>query len=312
MNELFDNHAASKTTWDLVPRKVHFEWNNVPFAWIPSDRLASHAINHFSFSLVRGEYFFCRIFNKALPYIEDEKLKEDVKIFIRQEAIHAQAHKESIELYLKQYGVDIEANYDRAMQLFDRVLADDPVGIKLPKSLKKQWLVFRVALVAAAEHFTCALGQFALTRAEWGKRGGDPMVTDLFTWHGAEEVEHRAVAYDLFQYLSGNYGVRAMSMLLTLPAFSTLMILGTVKLMEADHDMPKSKKSLFSLGLWKGWNKSARHNLVPTLGWFIKESISFFNPKYHPNFHGDTELAVAYMNQSPAVLAFEQHVSRAP
>jgi len=39
--------------------------------------------------LPAGEFWFCRVFNKALPYITDLVLLEDVKGFVRQEAIHA-------------------------------------------------------------------------------------------------------------------------------------------------------------------------------------------------------------------------------
>ena len=32
--------------------------------------------------------------------------------------------------------------------------------------------------------------------------GPDPVMFDLLRWHGAEEVEHRSVAFDLFQHLT--------------------------------------------------------------------------------------------------------------
>ncbi|WP_434057115.1 metal-dependent hydrolase [Acinetobacter silvestris] len=96
-----------------------FDWGNSPLHWILQDSLISHAINHFSFTLVRGEYFFCRIFNKALPYVQDEKLKKDVKTFIYQEVMHSQAHKESIDEYLKNYGADVEKQYKKVQFLFD-------------------------------------------------------------------------------------------------------------------------------------------------------------------------------------------------
>lgn len=66
---------ASKTLWPLFPRRVAFNWNESPLHWMPQSPIGSHAVNHFSFTLVRGEYFFCRIFNKALPFVTDEKLK---------------------------------------------------------------------------------------------------------------------------------------------------------------------------------------------------------------------------------------------
>lgn len=311
MATTIEKHTASKTTWPLFARKVSFNWQDSPLHWIPQSPIASHAVNHFSFTLVRGEYFFCRIFNKALPYIKDEKLKEDVKIFIRQEAIHAQAHKESIELYLQRYGVDIVEQYARVVRIFDYMLADQPFGISLPKALEKQWLIARVGLVAAAEHYTCALGQFVLTKANWEKRGCDPVVSDLFTWHCAEEVEHRAVAFDLFQHISQhNYLMRSAIMLATAPAFTFLMIKGTVELAATDKALAQSQKSLLSPQFWLHWLKASKQDLIPSPAWFIYIAKNYFNRDYHPFSEGSTELALDYINQSPAVLAFEQQASR--
>lgn len=297
----------SKTYWPMIPRKVSFEWSNTPLHWIPQSPLASHAINHFSFSLVRGEYFFCRMFNKALPLVEDEKLKEDVKIFIRQEAIHAQAHKESIELYLKRYGIEIEEQYATVIKLFDKVLADKPLGITLPKFLERSWLVARVGFVAAAEHYTCALGKFVLEKAHWEERGANPEVSDLFTWHCAEEVEHRAVAYDLFQYLNkDNYAMRAGVMAILVPTLTYLMVHGTLNLVATDPTIPDSQKSIIRVGFWKEWLSASKQDLVPSPLWFVTTARSFFKRDYHPIYEASTQMALDYINSSPAVKAFEQ------
>ena len=308
MNENLSIESASKTYWPLIPRKVVFDWEDTPLHWIPQSPLASHAINHFSFTLVRGEYFFCRIFNKALPLVSDEKLRKDVNTFIRQEAIHAQAHKDSIEQYLQKYGVDVENQYETVVRLFDHALADNPFGIKLPKKIQKPWLTMRVGFVAAAEHYTCALGKFVVEKAHWEKKGADPKVSDLFTWHGAEEVEHRAVAYDLFQYLNkDNYLMRCLVMLPTIPLITLLMINGTLKLAAADPDFPKAQKSLMKLGFWREWASASSQELLPPMTWFITTSGSFFKPNYHPIYEASTETALEYINNSPAVKAFQQH-----
>jgi hypothetical protein len=171
---------ASTSDWPLLPRQVKFDWTNSPLHWIPQDPLASHVLNHFSFTLVRGEYFFCRMFNKALPLITDDKLRDDVKVFIRQEAIHSQAHKESIEQYLQNYGVNVAEQYQRVINLFDNLLADKPLGYTLPQALQKQWLLARVCLVAAAEHYTCALGQYVLMRRAAMKHFGETQGSKIF------------------------------------------------------------------------------------------------------------------------------------
>ncbi|ENV08486.1 hypothetical protein F966_03160 [Acinetobacter higginsii] len=299
---------ASTVTWPLFPRQVKFDWQSSPFHWIPNDPFASHAVNHFSFSLVRGEYFFCRIFNKALPEIHDEKLLADVKTFIRQEAIHAQAHKEAIEQYLQRYDVDAAANYARVVKLFDTVLADKPFGYTLPKALQKEWLLIRVAIVAAAEHFTAGFGHYVLTNSHWEARGADPIVSDLFTWHSAEEVEHRTVAFDLYQHLSGNYLRRSFIMLGMVPIFTYFMAAGTAKLIQYDSSMPHEQRSLMRRGFWKAWANSAKNHRVPGPLWFPLKALSFFKPDYDPFYEASTELALNYINQSSGVLAAQRRV----
>jgi len=297
---------ASKTLWPLFPRRVAFEWNDSPLHWMPQSPIGSHAVNHFSFTLVRGEYFFCRIFNKALPFVTDEKLKKDVETFIRQEAIHAQAHKESIEKYIQRYGVDIEKQYERVIELFDYMLADKPFGKALPKRMQKSWLLFRVGIVAAAEHYTCALGQYVLTKADWEEKGCDPAVSDLFTWHCAEEVEHRTVAFDLFEHLGGSYALRVAIMSMVAPIFTYLMAKGTQELAAVDRSLPKSQQSLTRFDFWRKWFKASSQELVPSPVWFMTTAKNFFKPSYHPYYEGSTELALEYINRSPAVKLYEE------
>lgn len=294
--------AASKANWEMIPRKVDFKWDVSPLQWIPQDPFASHSVNHFSFTLVRGEFFFCRMLNQALPYITDEKLKQDAKIFIRQEAIHSQAHKVSIDEYLVRYGVNTTEQYQRVVKIFDNFLLDDPFGYKLPKRLQRGWLNLRVGVVAAAEHFTSGLGQYVLTRSHWEDRGCDPVVSDLFTWHSAEEVEHRTVAFDVYQHISGNYALRAFVMGITAPLFIYLMAAGTVQLAMDDPAVPKKQKSIWRAAFWKAWHRSDLNSYVPGPLWYLETTLRYFKPSYHPYYEASTELAQAYLSRSKGVI----------
>ncbi len=59
------------------------------------------------------------------------------------------------------------------------------------------------------------LGDWALNATALDAAGADPTMMDLLRWHGAEEVEHRAVAFDLFTHLDGRYLRRVCAMLVT-------------------------------------------------------------------------------------------------
>lgn len=79
-------------TQKITPRSVSFDFSEASIHWIPNDPFSSHTYNAINLLLPACEFWFCRVFNKALPLIQDECLKEDVKAFIKQEAIHARAH----------------------------------------------------------------------------------------------------------------------------------------------------------------------------------------------------------------------------
>lgn len=153
--------SASKTDYTIVPRKVAFDWSaSNDLVWIKGDPFSSHWGNTFHYLLTQGEKFFCRTFRDALPLVKDEKLRADVEAFIAQEAIHSAAHHQAIKHVLTPLAVE-GGWYERQNELlFDALLHEKPFGLRLPKALAHQWLVIRVGIVAAIEHFTAALGAY--------------------------------------------------------------------------------------------------------------------------------------------------------
>lgn len=85
----------------LKARKVHFDFTESSVCWMPNDPLCSHVANGINMLLPAGEFWFCRVFNKTLPLITDEALKQEVIGFVRQEAAHARAHEKHRTSYVK-------------------------------------------------------------------------------------------------------------------------------------------------------------------------------------------------------------------
>lgn len=296
--------TASSADYTIVPRKVAFDWSTAPLHWIPGDPFSSHMVNEFSYLLVPGERFFCRAFNEALPYVTDAKLREDVQAFIRQEAIHSRAHQESIRDYLNPHGINPEPVIARGEKLFMNLLAAEPFGRKPPKFLQKQWLILRVGIVAAVEHYTCGLGLFALRARNWDYSNADPVVTDLFRWHCAEEIEHRTVAFDLYQHLGGNLPTRAALMALVMPLLTYLSVSGTAHLIAQDQSFPREAASPWRPGFWKAFYRGAQAGNTFSLPWLMLHGLGFVHPGYNPINEASTEEAMNYINNSPAVRAF--------
>ncbi|XID76114.1 metal-dependent hydrolase [Alkanindiges sp. WGS2144] len=296
----------------LVARKVQFDFSDSPVDWIPEDKLASHVINGVNLLLPAGEFWFCRVYNKVLPYIRDEQLKEEVLGFIRQEAIHGRTHLQA-QQFLEQHGYDLQPALKRINWVFEKLLGEAPFGIAALNrpSLEKPWLFLRVGLIAAIEHFTGVLGQWSLDNSSWDK--ADPVIADLFRWHLAEEVEHRTVAFDLYEHIIGHeagfYWSRQALMVLMYPLF-ILALMGTARsLGQQDEDQAIKRlmsKNILSF-LWKFEQNANTTKHIPSLSFITKATIRWISPRFHPIHEGNTQQALDYMARSPAVQALGLH-----
>lgn len=292
--------AASRTPRPLIPRKVAFDWSEVPLEWIPGEAFASHFINEINLLLPAGEFWFCKLYNQALPLITEETLRQDVQAFVRQEAMHARAHGSAIKEYLNAHGIKTERTLRQEDWLFDVALADRPFGVTLPGILERRWLVFRLGIVAAVEHMTCVLGNYILDK-DWD--GADPTVLDLLRWHGAEEVEHRCVAFDVYRHLGGSYPSRYYLACIAMPAIFGLWVHGAAQIMKQDEQFAAHRPSVFRPWIWLEWQRQARRGSLPSLTSLLWKELPFFSPWYDPIKEGSTEAALAYLSRSPAARA---------
>ncbi len=297
----------------LKARRVQFDFEQTPLHWLKDDPFSTHIINGIHMLLPEGELWFCRVYNKALPLITDDDLRADVEGFIHQEAVHSRAHSKA-QLYLQQHGMELDEYMARVQWLFKSLLGEQPFGVPAleRKALEKHWLILRVGLIAAIEHFTGVLGQWAMDNTSW-EANGDPVMVDLFKWHLAEEVEHRTVAYDLFEHLCqtqlGFYVSRQALMALTFPLILYFIGEGGRTLMRQDPD-PKVRRFGHSMlpVLFRQLQRVGRKtDNVPTFTFLVEATLRWVAPGFHPIDEGDTAQALAYLARSPAAQAAAAH-----
>jgi predicted metal-dependent hydrolase len=277
----------------LEQRKVRFDFADTPLHWVPNEPEASHIMNSLHLILPAGEFWFCRVYNKALALVTDPQLREDVQGFVKQEAQHARAHDSALTPYLLRHGIDPTPFTKRIHWLFDRALCDFPLGDNaISRALQPWWLRQRVGLIAAVEHFTCVLGDWIITTR--GLDNADPVMLDLLRWHGAEEVEHRSVAHDLHVHIGGSLLMRWVYMLIAIPAliflFSTAM-----KTMMRQDPVTRYRPGFLNL-----WYHLGQRGLMPRMGHVGRSVLRYFNPGYHPRSEGDIRVALDYLASSPA------------
>ena len=293
---------GSSIGYHIKPRKVKFEWQETPIDWVPNQPFVSYFINEINMILPAGEFWFCRLYNKVLPQIQDEKLKEDVQAFIRQEAMHAQAHTSANKEYLTERKIDIQRNLDLMNYVFGTILADKPLGRTVPKFLENQWDIFRLGIVATVEHMTCVLGKYALYNTEWERLGADPAMLDLVKWHGAEEIEHRSVAFDLYRHLGGGYIARYYMSVIVILAVIGLWVDGAAHIMKQDPRFKSMQPAVYKPWIWREWYSIAQkdNNLLPSPLWLVSQQLGYLMPWYDPVHEAKTEDAIHYLDNSPA------------
>jgi predicted metal-dependent hydrolase len=283
----------------LRPRDVRYDWASLPMHWVPDDPFTTHVLNVLHLLLPEGERWFVRVFSEALPLIRDEQLAEEVRGFIGQEAMHAEVHQGVLE-HLREHGLDPEPFVAQVRWLFRQSLGARGLATE---RLRQEWLIERVAGVAAIEHFTAVLGDMILNSPGLDTAGVDPVMLDMLRWHGAEEVEHRAVAFDLYRHLDGGYLRRVRQMLVVAPAMAALWVQGTRFLMAADPTGTRRPR-LRDLG-----RPYRRYGLAHPFT-LLTSFVPYLRPGYHPSQHGSTAQAVAYLAGSASARAADGRVGR--
>jgi predicted metal-dependent hydrolase len=262
--------------------------------WLSGDAFTTHVVNVLHLLLPAGEEWFVEVFKEAMPLIEDEELREQVAGFIGQEAMHAHAHTGVLE-HLKSRGLDPTPFTDQVHWVFEKLLGPRPLsGLRA-----ENYLVERLAIIAGIEHVTAFLGDWVLNAKGLDEAEIHPTMLDLLRWHGAEEVEHRAVAFDVLNYFDKGYFRRVRTYSVAVPALVWLWMRGTRFLMRNDPELaePERNPSLAD------YFDRARKGVLPEVPDLVRRMSRYFGKYYHPRFEGSTAQATAYLATSPAALA---------
>jgi predicted metal-dependent hydrolase len=232
--------------------------------WHGDDPVVTHFFNALQATFPEGERFFiesARDTRDALPKGRlPEKLNEDIQQFIRQEAYHGKEHDAWCDA-LEQLG------YDK-MPAFDEELRE------LRKWSRKNIAPLpRLAMTAASEHFTASIASiFLYQRPDLLENAAEPF-RSLLLYHALEEVEHKAVCYDLFQQAGGTYRMRQVGLVLALLDIMRQVKKRHIYLLKAD-------------GLWNRRNRRKARQLVwghKGLVWaLLPKTLNYLRPGFHP------------------------------
>jgi len=279
----------------IQARRVYFDVSSTPLHWIPGHPVASNVVSLLNLILPAAERWFVATYDEALPLVKDPKLAEDMRGFIGQEGAHAEVHERLLHEFMEHRGVDPAPMVEQMEYVFTKVLA--PSTSDDPKKRMNQ-LCDRLWFIAAIEHYTAVMGDFALN-CSWDAHGADPTMADVFRWHGSEEVEHRSVAHDVAVYFHDSYVDRIGAMTMAMIGIFTFFQRGASFLMKADPNV--------DVGWWKAQRLRMRDSKLGLLPKYRKlfgsNTLMYFKPGFTPEQMGSTAQAVAYLARSPAARA---------
>ena len=176
----------------IVARDLDVDFAQVPRHWMANSPTATAITNGVNMLFPHGERFFVRSVKHFLDQIDDPGLRAAVKGFFGQEGRHAHAH-DRFNAILRAQGFEIDRFLGGYKRLASWLEAHTPPRLNL-------------AVTAAAEHFTAILAEGAFTQNILDN--AVPEMRELLAWHAAEEIEHKAVAFDVLQTIDPSYALR--------------------------------------------------------------------------------------------------------
>ncbi len=215
MNEASHTHRTvhMANAEDIIPRDIRFGiLENAQRHWLDNDLIRTGMIDGLSIFLPEGERFFIRSLKHFGSTLEDKELAAEINGYAVQEAFHTREH-EVYNRALVKLGYDVE-----------RMEAPIRKGFEIVTNP-----LHRLSNTCAIEHMTSTLSSLILRHPEL-LDGAAPAYRRLWMWHAVEELEHKAVALDVFNAVTakktgfGRYFLRVMGMNATIFAFLILFL----------------------------------------------------------------------------------------
>ena len=241
----------------ITVRKAQFNPKAIRRHYFANSPIMSHLLTALSSTFPIGEQFFVHSVRNLRDKVKDEKLQAQIAAFIGQEAMHSKAHAEFNDAWRTE-----DYNLDR----FQAWL------MRKDQYVKNLHSKIQLAITCAFEHFTALLGGYILRHPEALSTLDDDAVK-LWVWHAIEEIEHRAVAFDVYQAVYGDDKIRRMIMRSVTTGFASLTLYSATKLFMQDRkkSLPKIGGNIFGLYL-----------LAKMLIQMFPEYLSYYQKDFHP------------------------------
>jgi hypothetical protein len=237
-----------------------------------------------SASFPDGERFFIDSVRHYQKDIDDPVLLAQIRGFIGQEAHHGRVHEE-FNAQAESLGMAmsrIEKRFKKRIDTAKRRL--DP-GRQL-------------AITAALEHITATLAQWTLENPEAGlwSENHSPL-REMLVWHAMEEIEHKAVAFDVYRAAVNKEKERIVVAKIIFRTFWIQMAVAQAILLWRDRKIPSVHhiREAWTFMWGKGGFRS----------WSAPEFKRYLKPGFHPNDIDQSHLIEQWHDRYPEVAALQ-------
>ena len=253
--------SARKTPAGILIRRISFTYpDDLRAHWSRARPEWSQMVNGASLLMPYLEPYLIEAIRDALPRITDEKLAEEARGYMGQEAHHYKQHRRFNELLLAP-GRGYES-----LREYESTLDRDYEAFRSERDLD-----FHLAYAAGFETMALAIGHMLIRDREYFFRDADPAVSSLLLWHFVEELEHKHAAFDVYQHVVGSYRKRIHGLLFAMHHTLSRTRQAYVMLLERD-------------GLWGKWRTRLQLKLVlarilvDTLPWILESLLPWHRP----------------------------------
>ena len=260
-----------QTRYPIVPRQnLDFDLDgDIPRFWFDNDPFKSRFFDAMSTLFPEGEKFFISCVRDYRDRITDPELTQQVADFTRQEGQHGMVHTRFNDR-LQQQGVRVDLILEKQKSIM--------FGFFRKHFSRK----FTLAQTAAAEHMTAIMAHGFFEDPQLQK--ADPRVRAMYAWHAVEEIEHKAVAFDVMQKIAKvGYFTRVLAMLQVSMSFPLHVFMIMRRMFRVDGFSFGQRAGIWLRGLW--WLYKPGGLYAPVIGHYL----AYYKPGFHPWQHGQLE-----------------------
>lgn len=258
----------------IKPRHAPVSFDReIPRHWFGGVPVATHLANGVNLLFPAGERFFIRSVRRYMDLIADDPaLLDQVKGFFGQEGRHAAAHERFFEV-MEAQGFKtrrfLEAYEHLAYEVLEPTFSPE----------------VRLSVTVALEHFTAIMAEGALRDGILER--AHPELQRLLSWHAAEEIEHKAVAFDVLRRVNPSYALRMSGLALATAALLGFWVAAAAMLLKQDKSVDPRR----ALGEWA--RMPERRSILRRV--FLRGIREYARRDFHPSQNDNYDLARGFL-----------------